>query len=231
MRERHRVGVVIPAQNEERAIGLVIDHIPDFVDHIMVVDNGSRDATAQIAREAGAEVVRENEPGYGAACLKGISALPGVDIIVFMDGDYSDFPQDMAELVDPIIFEGYDFVVGSRSKGQVEPGALGLQQVFGNWLATTLMRLIWRAEYSDLGPFRAITSTALQKLEMSDRDYGWTVEMQIKAVLQQLKWCEVPVRYRQRIGVSKVSGTLYGTLMAGCKILTVIARHALAARR
>jgi len=231
MRERHRVGVVIPAQNEERAIGLVIEHIPDWVDTTVVVDNGSSDATARIAREAGAMVAKENEFGYGAACQSGISALPSVDIIVFLDGDYSDFPQDMADLVDPIIFEGYDFVVGSRAKGQVQAGALTLPQVFGNWLATTLMSLIWRAEFTDLGPFRAITATALQELEMSDRDYGWTVEMQIKAACQHLKCCEVPVRYRQRIGVSKVSGTLMGSLLAGSKILTVIARHALAAHR
>ncbi len=221
------MAVIIPAHNEQQAIGLVIQNIPIWVDKIIVADNGSTDDTQNVARKNGAQVVYEKHYGYGAACLAGIAQLPPVDIVVFLDGDYSDYPQDMADLVDPIINDKYDFVVGSRSLGNVEKGALTPQQRYGNWLATTLMRLIWGAQFTDLGPFRAITSKALHQLRMIDKDFGWTVEMQIKAARENLKYCEVPVRYRQRIGISKVSGTLMGTLKAGTKILTVIARHAL----
>lgn len=231
MYESLSIGVVIPAQNEERAIGLVIESIPDWVDTIVVADNGSIDATAEISRAAGAVVVHEDRFGYGAACLAGMYALPRVDVVVFVDGDFSDYPEDMADLVAPIANDGYDFVVGSRALGAAEPGSLTIPQRFGNWLATRLMALIWRADFTDLGPFRAITSRALESLEMKDRDFGWTVEMQIKAAREGLKCREVPVRYRRRIGVSKVSGTVKGTIMAGTKILAVIARHAFSGRR
>ncbi len=227
MRNGSRIGVVIPALNEEQAIGRVIADIPGWVDTIIVADNGSTDRTVETARAAGAKVTCEPDAGYGAACLAGIAALSPVDVVVFLDGDYSDFAQDMADLVDPLSTDGVDLVIGSRALGEREPGSLTPQQVFGNWLATRLIHLIWGVRFTDLGPFRAIRAPALQRLAMRDRDYGWTVEMQIKAAAAGLRTCEVPVRYRQRIGVSKVSGTLKGTVMAGYKILTTIARYAL----
>jgi glycosyltransferase involved in cell wall biosynthesis len=175
-------------------------------------------------------VVLEREPGYGAACLAGIAAAGEVDILVFLDGDYSDFPEDMAMLVDPIASGRVAFVVGSRAIGDREPGSLTPQQRFGNWLATTLIRLIWGARFTDLGPYRAIDRRALERLAMIDRNYGWTVEMQIKAAQHGLRMMEVPARYRRRIGVSKVSGTIKGTVMAGYKILSIIGRYALRPR-
>jgi len=231
MRDGYRVGVVIPALNEAGAIGNVIDEIPGWVDRIVVADNRSSDGTGDVARAHGAIVVVEREPGYGAACLAGIAELGAVDIVVFLDGDYSDFPADMGDLVDPIVSGAADFVVGSRAIGVREPGALTPQQQFGNWLATTLIKVLWGASYTDLGPFRAIRATSLQALGMADRNYGWTVEMQIKAAERKLRLHEVPALYRRRIGVSKVSGTIKGTLLAGAKILTVISRHALRRRR
>ncbi len=226
MRQDAVIGVVIPALNEERAIARVIADIPSWVDRIVVVDNGSHDRTGEVAREAGAEVAVEGERGYGAACQKGIDALPTADVIVFLDGDYSDHPDEMARLVDPIVSGEADFVIGSRVRGTLQPGALTPQQRLGNWLACRLMRLIWGIRYTDLGPFRAIRSDALQRLEMADRNYGWTVEMQIKAAELGLATLEVPVNYRPRIGVSKVSGTVKGTVLAGAKILSTIARFA-----
>jgi glycosyltransferase involved in cell wall biosynthesis len=227
LRNGRRIGIIIPALNEEGAIGKVIAAIPDWVDCIVVADNGSRDSTGQVAREAGARVVREDEKGYGAACLAGLLALPSSDIIVFLDGDYSDYPEDMEQLVEPILLGGADLVIGSRVLGGAERGSLTPQQVFGNWLATRLIRLIWGVNFTDLGPFRAIRGDALRELEMEDRNFGWTVEMQVKAAKAGLRCVEVPVRYRQRIGVSKVSGTLSGTVKAGTKILSVIGWHAL----
>lgn len=227
MRNGRRIGVIIPALNEEGAIGKVIEAVPDWVDYIVVADNGSRDRTGEVARNSGARVVREDECGYGAACLAGLQALPSSDIIVFLDGDYSDYPEDMEQLVAPILKGGADLVIGSRVLGGAERGSLTPQQVFGNWLATRLIRLFWGARFSDLGPFRAIREDALRTLAMEDRDFGWTVEMQVKAAKAGLKCAEVPVRYRQRIGVSKVSGTLSGTIKAGTKILSVIGWHAL----
>lgn len=227
LRNGRRIGVIIPALNEEGAIGKVIEAVPDWVDYIVVADNGSRDQTSEVARNSGARVVREDERGYGAACLAGLQALPSSDIIVFLDGDYSDYPEDMEELVAPILMGGADMVIGSRVLGGAERGSLTPQQVFGNWLATRLIRLLWGARFSDLGPFRAIRDDALRMLEMEDRNFGWTVEMQVKAAKAGLKFAEVPVRYRQRIGVSKVSGTLSGTIKAGTKILSVIGWHAL----
>jgi glycosyltransferase involved in cell wall biosynthesis len=230
MREGKRIGVVIPARDEADAIGKVIAEIPGWVDEIVVADNGSRDTTAAVAAAAGARVAPEPEPGYGAACLAGIAALGPVDVVVFLDGDYSDYPEDMAELVDPILAGRADMVIGSRAIGERERGSLTPQQLFGNWLATTLIRWIWGARYTDLGPFRAIGRQALERLAMADRNYGWTVEMQIKAAEAGLVSHEVPARYRRRIGVSKVSGTLKGTIMAGYKILAIIGRHALRPR-
>ena len=226
MRDTRRVGVIIPARNEQAAIGRVIADIPLWADYIVVADNGSTDDTASIARAAGATVVTEPQPGYGGACLAALKALPPSDVIVFVDGDYSDFPEDMAELVDPVLDGAADLVIGSRMLRAGDRKWLTPQQRYGNTLAVTLIRLIWGTRFTDLGPFRAISSEALTKLDMADRDYGWTVEMQIKAAEQQLKCLEVPARYRQRIGVSKISGTLKGTVLAGTKILTVIARHA-----
>lgn len=231
MRHGYTVGVVIPALNEESAIGKVIAAIPTWVDAIVVSDNGSRDRTADVARNAGARVVREPQPGYGSACLAGIVALPRCDVIVFLDGDYSDHPEDMPGLVDPIISGQAELVIGSRTLGRKEPGALTPQQVFGNWLATRLIRLLWGAQFTDLGPFRAIERSALESLRMVDRDYGWTVEMQVKAAQMGLHTLEVPVRYRRRIGISKISGTLVGSMRAGVKILTLIGREALARPR
>lgn len=222
-----RIVCVIPALNERDAIGLVVAAVPRWVDRIVVADNGSTDGTADVARAAGADVVIAARRGYGAACLAGIAAARDADIIVFLDGDNSDEPSEMADLVDPILRDEADFVIGSRAIGDVEPGALTPQQVFGNWLATRLIRLIWGARFTDLGPFRAIRRTALDQLAMADQTYGWTVEMQVKAVEHGLRSLEVPARYKQRIGVSKVSGTLKGSVLAGYKILSIIGTHAL----
>lgn len=227
MREGLRICCIIPALDEEAAIARVVGAVPDWVDCVIVVDNGSRDATAERARAAGAVVVAENERGYGAACLRGIAALPVVDVVVFVDGDNSDHPEDMHTLIDPIAAGTADFVVGSRVLGRAEKGALTPQQRFGNWLATRLIRAIWGVAWSDLGPFRAIRRDALDRLGMADRTFGWTVEMQIKAARAGLRAREVPVRYRRRIGVSKISGTLRGSVLAGTRILSIIGREAL----
>ena len=229
MREGRRIAVVIPALDEERAIGRVLADVPAWVDRVIVADNGSRDRTADIARAAGATVVLEPEPGYGAACLAGLTHIGDADIIVFLDGDYSDHPEEMASLVDPIIADVADLVIGSRVLGAREVGALTPQQRFGNWLATRLIRAFWGVRYTDLGPFRAIRAPALARLGMRDRTYGWTVEMQIKAAIGGLRALETPVRYRRRIGISKISGTIKGTVKAGYKILTMIARLAISA--
>jgi glycosyltransferase involved in cell wall biosynthesis len=227
MRLNKSVAVVIPALNEEDAIGHVVRGIPAWVDKIIVADNGSTDKTAAIARDAGAIVVPEAEKGYGAACLTGIAKAGPVDIIVFMDGDHSDFGEDMHQLVDPIATDTADFMLASRAIGDRETGSLTPQQLFGNWLATTLIRVIWRTRYTDLGPYRAIRRDALESLKMADRNYGWTVEMQIKATEAGLRFLEVPARYRRRIGQSKVSGTISGSIKAGYKILSIIGRQGL----
>lgn len=231
MKAGRRIGVVIPALNEEDAIGLVIRDIPHWVDCVVVADNDSTDATAAVARSAGATVVAEPERGYGAACLRAIATLTDVDIIVFLDGDYSDHPSEMDRLVDPILAGDAELVIGSRVTGRLERGALTSQQRFGNWLSCRLIRLLWGAAYTDLGPFRAITRPALTALDMRDRNYGWTVEMQIKAARGGVRSLEVPVSYRPRIGVSKVSGTVRGSVMAGVVILSTIARAAFEGRR
>ena len=226
MRNACSIAVIIPALNEERAIAQVIKEIPSWVDRILVADNGSTDGTSAAAEQAGATVVYQPERGYGAACLAAIAELDATDIVVFVDGDLSDYPEDMALLVDPIAAGNCDMVIASRAIGEREAGALTPQQLFGNWLATRLMRLIWGAKFTDLGPFRAIRYTALTQIGMRDRDYGWTVEMQIRAIEEGLTYIEVPARYRRRIGQSKVSGTVRGTVMAGYKILSLIGRHA-----
>lgn len=221
-----RVSVIIPALNEELAIGKVISAIPAWVDDIVVVDNGSTDSTALVAISFGARVVSERERGYGAACLKGIASLQPTDVIVFLDGDFSDDANEMASLVEPIVSGDVDFVIGSRVRGHCVAGALTPQQRFGNWLACHLLRMIWGTSWSDLGPFRAITTNALHMLDMRDRGYGWTVEMQLKAAACGLRCVEVPVSYRSRVGVSKISGTLVGSVKAGVTILRLIAQSA-----
>ncbi len=231
MRAGRKIEVVIPALNEERAIGKVVQDIPAFVDKIIIGDNGSRDQTVQKARDAGATVVVEEERGYGAACLKALELTDPDAIIVFLDGDYSDYPQEMAMLVDPIIAGDAKMVIGSRVAGNAQNGALTPPQIFGNALACWLIKLIWGMQFSDLGPFRAIDGKALDELDMQDRNYGWTVEMQIKAAHAKLPSMEVPVSYRNRIGTSKVSGTIKGSVLAGIKILGLIARYSLAPPR
>ena len=226
MREGHHCTVVIPALNEEDSIGQVIAEIPDWVDRILVADNGSTDRTAERAREAGAEVVDAPQRGYGSACLAGIAAAGETDILIFVDGDLADYPERMATLVDPVVYDGVDMVIGSRVLGGAEVGALTATQRFGNWLACRLIRLFWGVRHTDLGPFRAIRRAALDRLAMEDRDFGWTVEMQVKAAQQGMRVVEVPVPYRRRIGTSKISGTIRGTIRAGTKILWVIFRSA-----
>lgn len=227
----HTIATITPVLNEAASIGKVIADIPEWVDDIIVVDNGSRDDTAAVAAACGARVLHAARRGYGSACLVGIANLKNPDIVVFVDGDYSDHPEEMARLIDPII-DGYvDMMIGSRVLGKHEPGALTPQAAFGNWLATKLIRLFWGVRYTDLGPFRAIRHRTLLELEMADPDYGWTVEMQIKAALHGVPADEAPVRYRKRIGVSKVSGTVRGVIGAGYKILGTIFVSALLARR
>ena len=227
-----RVSVIIPAYNEARAIGLVLAEIPTgWVQEVIVVDNHSSDDTAAAARAGGATVLREPRPGYGHACLAGMAYAFGKapaerpDIVVFLDGDHSDYPEQLPELLAPLLRGEADLVIGSRALGERERGALLPQQRFGNWLATRLLRLRYGGHFTDLGPFRAILAPALLGLGMEDKTYGWTVEMQIKAARQGLRTVEVPVRYRRRIGTSKVSGTVRGTLGAGYKILWTIFRY------
>ena len=223
------IKVIIPAYNEADSIEKVIGDIPTLVSEIIVVSNNSSDATESIARAAGATVLKEERRGYGYACLKGmeyISELPSKpDIIVFLDGDYSDYPEQLQEIIKPIIEDQIDFVVGARDKKLREKGSMTGPQVFGNWLATRLMRLFFGSKFTDLGPFRAITYNKLLDLNMEDKTYGWTVEMQLKALRQKYSYVEVPVKYRNRIGDSKVSGTIKGTIFAGIKILGWIFKY------
>ena len=220
------IAVVIPACDEEEAIGKVLQDIPDIAQQIIVVDNGSSDGTAEMARRLGAHVVVEPRRGYGQACLAGMAHLDSPDIVVFLDGDYSDYPEDMSDLVSPLVAGQADVVIGSRVLGQREKGALLPQARFGNWLATFLIRLLFGVTFTDLGPFRALRYDALMRLEMQDCNFGWTAEMQVKAARLGLRTAEVPVRYRRRIGTSKITGTLSGTLRAGYKILWTIFRYA-----
>ncbi|MBD2842736.1 glycosyltransferase [Erythrobacter sp. KMU-140] len=229
--ENPNVTAIIPALNEEASIGKtvrgIIDAAPSGLNQVIVADNGSTDRTAQIAREAGAVVVHEAERGYGAACLAGLAALPAeTDVILFMDADLSDLPEEAQSLIDPIISGDAQMVIGSRALGKVETGAMTAPQRLGNWLAPTLVRAIWGVRYTDLGPFRAIERRALDSLAMADRDFGWTIEMQVRAAKTGLRVAERPVSYRRRVGQSKISGTIRGVFAAGAKILFVIAREA-----
>ncbi|MCB0698599.1 MAG: glycosyltransferase family 2 protein [Chitinophagaceae bacterium] len=222
--------VIIPAFNEENAVGNVIRDIPkDLVREIIVVNNNSNDATKEKATAAGATVLDQPTQGYGNACLKGIDYInnmqPTPQIVVFLDADYSDHPEELPNLVQPIINDGVDMVIGSRALGNKEKGSMTPQQVFGNILATKLLKLMYGVKYTDLGPFRAITYDALTRMQMQDRTYGWTVEMQLKAAKMKMKTTEVPVKYRKRIGHSKISGTLKGTVLAGYKIITTIFKY------
>jgi glycosyltransferase involved in cell wall biosynthesis len=223
------IDVVIPALNEARALPCVLRDIPrPPVRRVVVADNGSTDATALVAEEHGAEVVHEPERGYGAACLRALAHLAAdpPDIVVFLDGDYSDHADELPALVEPILAGRAELVIGSRARGRADRGALSPQQRIGNAVASRVLRTLYGVHYTDLGPFRAIRWDTLQRLQMCDRNYGWTVEMQIKAAQRGVPHAEVPVSYRQRIGVSKVSGTLRGSVSAGAKILWLLGRYA-----
>lgn len=223
------IDVIIPAFNEEKSIPKVIAEIPGIVRNIVVANNNSTDQTGNAAHTAGAVVVFEPQKGYGKACLTAMDWIKmqevQPDIVVFLDGDYSDYPQEMLLLIQPILDGKADMVIGSRALGQREAGSMTLPQVFGNWLATTMMKYIQGAKYSDLGPFRAIDWQKLIELNMIDQDYGWTIEMQIKAHKVGLRYTEVPVNYRKRIGISKVSGTVKGVFGAGYKIIFTIFKY------
>ena len=223
------IKVIIPAYNEQDSIAKVIKDIPSSVDEIIVVSNNSTDNTEINAKNAGATVLLENRKGYGYACLKGMDYVSKLEIkpeiIVFLDGDYSDYPEQLTELVTPIIKNNIDFVIGSRVKEWREEGSMTPQQIFGNWLATFLMQLFFGAKFTDLGPFRAIKYNKLLALNMEDKTYGWTVEMQLKAIKKRYTYTEIPMKYRNRIGVSKVSGTVKGSIFAGIKILTWIFKY------
>lgn len=223
------INVIIPAFNEEDSIANVIKDIPSIVDEIIVISNNSTDNTIENAKKAGATVLSEEQKGYGFACLKGMDYIAKKDvkpdIIVFLDGDYSDYPEQLTEIVAPIINKNIDFVLGARVKELRETGSMTPQQIFGNWLATFLMRLFFKSTFTDLGPFRAIKYNKLLALQMEDKTYGWTVEMQLKVLKQKMSYIEIPVKYRNRIGVSKVSGTVKGSIFAGVKILTWIFKY------
>jgi glycosyltransferase involved in cell wall biosynthesis len=229
-----KIKVIIPAYNEEDSIAKVINDIPTIVDEIIVISNNSTDKTEGNAANAGATVLKESKRGYGYACLKGMDYIASTSlsdqekkptIVVFLDGDYSDYPEQLTELVAPIINDNIDLVIGSRVKELREAGSMTPQQVFGNWLATFLMNIFFGAKFTDLGPFRAIKYQKLLQLKMEDKTYGWTVEMQLKAIKQHFSYKEVPMKYRNRIGISKVSGTLKGSILAGVKILGWIFKY------
>ena len=228
---KHNIKVIIPAFNEEDSIGKVIEAIPKQVSEIIVVNNNSSDATGAVAKQYGATVLSEEKKGYGNACLKGMEYVERLsekpDIIVFLDGDFSDYPEELVNIVAPIINEDYDFVIGARTKDLREAGSMTLPQLFGNWLATWLMKLFFKSKFTDLGPFRAIRYDKLVELQMEDKNFGWTVEMQLKALKRKYKYKEISVPYRNRIGTSKVSGTLKGAIFAGVKILGWIFKYSL----
>jgi glycosyltransferase involved in cell wall biosynthesis len=223
------IKVIIPAYNEQDSIANVINDIPTIVDEVIVISNNSTDNTVINAKNAGATVLKESRKGYGYACLKGMDYISNQktkpNIIVFLDGDYSDYPEQLTEIIHPIITDDIDFVIGARVEGLREAGSMTPQQIFGNWLATFLMKLFFGAKFSDLGPFRAIKYDKLLALKMEDKTYGWTVEMQLKVLKQKVSYIEIPVKYRNRIGVSKVSGTVKGSIFAGIKILSWIFKY------
>ncbi len=223
------IKVIIPAFNEEDSIAHVINEIPDVVSEVIVVSNNSTDQTESVAKNAGATVLQEERKGYGYACLKGMKYIEEQEIkpeiIVFLDGDYSDYPEELIKIVNPIIEDDVDLVIGSRVKELRENGSMTFPQIFGNWLATSLMKLFFNAKFTDLGPFRAMKYNKLLSLEMVDKTYGWTVEMQLKVLKKRYSYTEVPVRYKKRIGVSKVSGTIKGAIFAGVKILSWIFKY------
>ena len=230
MESKPIIDVIIPAFNEENSVGNVVRDIPkDLVREIIVVNNNSTDDTAINAKNAGATVLTEPIMGYGNACLKGMAHVAKKDnkpdIIVFLDADYSDYPEEIVEVIAPIMNQNMDMAIGSRALGNLEKGSMTPQQIFGNWLATFLLKLFYGVSYTDLGPFRAIKYSSLVALGMKDKTYGWTVEMQVKSAKQKMKTCEVPVNYRVRIGFSKVSGTVKGTIGAGYKIITTIFKY------
>ena len=224
------IKVIIPAYNEEKAIANVINEIPNYVSEIIVISNKSTDNTIAVAQNAGATVLSENNKGYGYACLKGLDYIAQQEvkptIVVFLDGDYSDYPEELTKLIDPILTNTVDFVIGARVPELRETGSMTPQQIFGNKLATVLMKLFFGSTFTDLGPFRAIKYSTLVDLEMQDKTYGWTVEMQLKVLRKRISYKEIPVRYKNRIGVSKVSGTVKGTIMAGIKIIGWIFKYA-----
>jgi glycosyltransferase involved in cell wall biosynthesis len=223
--------VIIPAFNEADSIAHVINEIPDIVSEIIVVNNNSTDNTVKNAKKAGATVLTENKKGYGYACLLGLDYVAKLtkkpDIIVFIDGDYSDYPEELTKIVAPIINDNIDMVIGARVENLREKDAMMPQQIFGNWLATSLMKLFFNANFADLGPFRAIKYDKLVALNMEDKTYGWTVEMQLKVLKNKFTYTEVPVRYKKRIGISKVSGTVKGSIFAGTKILIWIFKYSI----
>lgn len=231
MRRGKTIAVIIPVFNEEPSIGRVLAEVPAWVDDVVVADNGSTDRSEQVARQHGARVVVEPRKGYGSACLTAMATLDRPDVVVFLDGDYSDYPEQMDQLVDPIIDGRAQLVIGSRMIGQRQRGSMTPQAWFGNWLSCLLIGVIWGSECTDLGPFRAVDYQALLALRMRDPDFGWTVEMQAKAAQQRMRVMEVPVRYRVRIGESKVSGTVRGVIGAGTKILYTIFKLALVGER
>lgn len=223
------IKVIIPAFNEQDSIVHVLKDIPAHVQEVIVVNNASTDDTATVSSQGGATVLTENSKGYGYACLKGLDYIAQQtqkpDIVVFLDGDYSDYPEQLDEIVQPILEQDMDMVIGARDKRLRESGSMTIPQVFGNWLATSLMRLFFGARFTDLGPFRAMKYPSLLALEMEDKTYGWTVEMQLKVLKKKMTYTEVPVKYRNRIGVSKVSGTVKGAIFAGIKILGWIFKY------